>query len=244
MEKVNFVKNDVLRLPPGFRFHPTDEEIVVQYLRRKVHSSPLPVSIIPEVDVCKSDPWDLPGDMEHERFFFSTKEVKYRNGNRSNRATLSGFWKGTGLDKQIVSSSSKTNNNQEVVVGSGFMVFWMPTIGIIDFATALCGKAQQANGSTVLAGGQRAIACGDNYIEKLGRSGEKHVPVELALQIARDVSWVLSELHLKDIIHRDLKSENVLIDISEESDGATVVKLCDFDRAVPHIGIPPPDVCV
>ncbi|PWA88453.1 NAC domain-containing protein 83 [Artemisia annua] len=121
MDKVNFVKNGVLRLPPGFRFHPTDEELVVQYLRRKVHSSPLPASIIPEVDVCKSDPWDLPGDVENERFFFSTREVKYPNGNRSNRATLSGYWKATGLDKQIVSSSSsyKTSNNnqQEVVVG-------------------------------------------------------------------------------------------------------------------------------
>ncbi|PWA37842.1 NAC domain containing protein 83 [Artemisia annua] len=99
MDKVNFVKNGVLRLPPGFRFHPTDEELVVQYLRRKVHSSPLPASIIPEVDVC------------------NTREVKYPNGNRSNRATLSGYWKATGLDKQIVSSSSKTNNNQQVVVG-------------------------------------------------------------------------------------------------------------------------------
>ena len=61
MDKVNFVKNGVLRLPPGFRFHPTDEELVVHYLRRKVHSAPLPASIIPEVDVFKSDPWDLPG---------------------------------------------------------------------------------------------------------------------------------------------------------------------------------------
>jgi hypothetical protein len=51
----------VLRLPPGFRFHPTDEELVVQYLKRKVFACPLPASIIPEVDVCKSDPWDLPG---------------------------------------------------------------------------------------------------------------------------------------------------------------------------------------
>ena len=61
MEKVSFVKNGELRLPPGFRFHPTDEELVLQYLKRKVFSCPLPASIIPELHVCKSDPWDLPG---------------------------------------------------------------------------------------------------------------------------------------------------------------------------------------
>lgn len=60
-QKLNFVKNGVLRLPPGFRFHPTDEELVVQYLKRKVQASPLPASIIPEVDVCRADPWELPG---------------------------------------------------------------------------------------------------------------------------------------------------------------------------------------
>ncbi|KAL9386679.1 hypothetical protein Peur_019803 [Populus x canadensis] len=104
MEKLNFVKNGAVRLPPGFRFHPTDEELVVQYLKRKVFACPLPASIIPEVDVCKSDPWDLPGDLEQERYFFSTRETKYPNGNRSNRATGSGYWKATGIDKQIVTS--------------------------------------------------------------------------------------------------------------------------------------------
>ncbi|KAF3432341.1 hypothetical protein FNV43_RR27081 [Rhamnella rubrinervis] len=104
MEKLTFVKNGVLRLPPGFRFHPTDEELVVQYLKRKVFCCPLPASIIPEVDVCKSDPWDLPGDLEQERYFFSTREAKYPNGNRSNRATGSGYWKATGIDKKIAAS--------------------------------------------------------------------------------------------------------------------------------------------
>lgn len=61
MEKLNFVRNGELRLPPGFRFHPTDEELVLQYLKRKVFACPLPASIIPEVEVCKADPWDLPG---------------------------------------------------------------------------------------------------------------------------------------------------------------------------------------
>ena len=44
------------------------------------------------------------GNMEQERYFFSTREAKYPNGNRSNRATTSGYWKATGIDKQIVTS--------------------------------------------------------------------------------------------------------------------------------------------
>lgn len=51
-------------LPPGFRFHPTDEELVVQYLKKKASSAPLPVAIIAEVDLYKFDPWELPGTYE------------------------------------------------------------------------------------------------------------------------------------------------------------------------------------
>lgn len=61
-EKINFVQNAMVKLPPGFRFHPTDEELVVQYLGRKVFSYPLPAAIIPELDLCEFDPWDLPGN--------------------------------------------------------------------------------------------------------------------------------------------------------------------------------------
>ena len=50
-----------LNLPPGFRFHPTDEELVVHYLCRKVARQKLPVPIIAEVDLYKFDPWELPG---------------------------------------------------------------------------------------------------------------------------------------------------------------------------------------
>ncbi|CAN8299509.1 unnamed protein product [Cochlearia groenlandica] len=110
MDKAKLVKNGVMRLPPGFRFHPTDEELVVQYLKRKVSSSPLPASIITDFDVCRADPWDLPGNMEKERYFFSTREAKYPNGNRSNRATGSGYWKATGIDKRVMT----TKGNQIV----------------------------------------------------------------------------------------------------------------------------------
>ncbi|OIT37814.1 PREDICTED: NAC domain-containing protein 83-like [Nicotiana attenuata] len=107
MDKFNFVKDGAIKLPPGFRFQPTEEEIVFQYLIRKTFSCPLPASIIPEINICKHDPWDLPGDIEQDRYFFSNKEAKYRNGNRSNRATLGGYWKPTGLDKQITCSKRK-----------------------------------------------------------------------------------------------------------------------------------------
>ncbi|KAF2312825.1 hypothetical protein GH714_040541 [Hevea brasiliensis] len=105
MEKFIFAREGMMKLPPGLRFQPTDEELVFEYLKRKVLSWPLPASIIPEINVCQFDPWDLPGDIEQERYFFSNNEAKYPNGNRINRATASGYWKATGLDRQIGSSS-------------------------------------------------------------------------------------------------------------------------------------------
>nr|GMD95054.1 NAC domain-containing protein 83-like [Ipomoea batatas] len=87
---------------PGFRFRPTDEELVVHYLNPKVLNSPLPADVILEIDnVCKSDPWDLPGGSDGDRYFFSRKEVKNGGRNWCSRATLSGYWKATGKDKKI-----------------------------------------------------------------------------------------------------------------------------------------------
>lgn len=51
-----------LHLPPGFRFHPTDEELVLHYLCKKCTSQPIVVPIIAEVDLYKHDPWKLPGE--------------------------------------------------------------------------------------------------------------------------------------------------------------------------------------
>jgi len=48
-------------LPPGFRFHPTDEELVAYYLKRKINGRTIELEIIPEVDLYKCEPWDLPG---------------------------------------------------------------------------------------------------------------------------------------------------------------------------------------
>ncbi|KAJ9146273.1 hypothetical protein P3X46_028559 [Hevea brasiliensis] len=93
-----------LALPPGFRFHPTDEELVMHYLCRKCASQSIAVPIIAEIDLYKFDPWDLPGMAlygEKEWYFFSPRDRKYPNGSRPNRAAGSGYWKATGADKPI-----------------------------------------------------------------------------------------------------------------------------------------------
>ncbi|XP_012477041.1 transcription factor JUNGBRUNNEN 1 [Gossypium raimondii] len=91
---------------PGFRFHPTDEELVGFYLRRKVDNKPLTIELIKEIDIYKYDPSDLPKTGmvgENELYFFCRRGRKYRNSVRPNRVTESGFWKATGIDKPVFS---------------------------------------------------------------------------------------------------------------------------------------------
>jgi hypothetical protein len=96
-------------LPPGFRFHPTDEELILHYLRNRAANAGCPVDIIADVDIYKFDPWDLPSRAAYgdkEWYFFSPRDRKYPNGIRPNRAAGSGYWKATGTDKPIHSSSN------------------------------------------------------------------------------------------------------------------------------------------
>ncbi|TXG71419.1 hypothetical protein EZV62_006354 [Acer yangbiense] len=46
-------------VPPGFRFHPTDEELLYYYLRKKVSYEAIDLDVIREVDLNKLEPWDL-----------------------------------------------------------------------------------------------------------------------------------------------------------------------------------------
>lgn len=92
------------------------------YLRNQASSKPLPVSIIPEVDIYKFDPWQLPEKAEfgeNEWYFFSPRDRKYPNGVRPNRATVSGYWKATGTDKAIYSGSKYVGVKKALVFYKG-----------------------------------------------------------------------------------------------------------------------------
>ncbi|WMV34592.1 hypothetical protein MTR67_027977 [Solanum verrucosum] len=96
-----------ISLPPGFRFHPTDQELVGYYLKRKTDELEIELEVIPVINLYKFDPWDLPEKSflpkrDMEWYFFCSRDKKYPNGSRTNRATNSGYWKATGKDKKVV----------------------------------------------------------------------------------------------------------------------------------------------
>ncbi|XP_043706696.1 NAC domain-containing protein 30-like [Telopea speciosissima] len=98
-------------VPPGFRFHPTEEELVGYYLKRKVNSQKIDMEVITEIDLYRIEPWDiqdrckLGNEERNEWYFFSHKDKKYPTGTRTNRATVAGFWKATGRDKAVLSKN-------------------------------------------------------------------------------------------------------------------------------------------
>ncbi|KAK3232043.1 hypothetical protein Dsin_003924 [Dipteronia sinensis] len=96
-------------LPPGFRFHPTDEELITFYLASKVFNGTFCGVEIAEVDLNRCEPWELPDVAkmgEREWYFFSLRDRKYPTGLRTNRATGAGYWKATGKDREVCSASN------------------------------------------------------------------------------------------------------------------------------------------
>ncbi|KAL0355816.1 UNVERIFIED_CONTAM: NAC domain-containing protein [Sesamum radiatum] len=92
--------DDQMELPPGFRFHPTDEELITHYLSRKVLDCSFSAVAIGEVDMNKVEPWELPWM-------------------RTNRATAAGYWKATGKDKEIFRGKTLVGMKKTLVFYKG-----------------------------------------------------------------------------------------------------------------------------
>ncbi|XP_039024781.1 NAC domain containing protein 50-like [Hibiscus syriacus] len=111
-------------LAPGFRFHPTDEELASYYLKRKVINKSVRFKAIGEVDIYNHEPWTLSDKSrlktrDQEWYFFSSLDKKYGNGGRMNRATKQGYWKTTGKDREVRHNSKVIGMKKTLVFHSG-----------------------------------------------------------------------------------------------------------------------------
>ncbi|XP_051120302.1 protein CUP-SHAPED COTYLEDON 3-like [Andrographis paniculata] len=92
-------------LPPGFRFYPSDEELVCHYLYKKIAREDVLRGTLVDIDLHTCEPWQLPDVAKlnsSEWYFFSFRDRKYATGYRTNRATTSGYWKATGKDRAVM----------------------------------------------------------------------------------------------------------------------------------------------
>ncbi|XP_039021438.1 NAC domain-containing protein 71-like isoform X1 [Hibiscus syriacus] len=95
----------------GFRFHPTDEELM-EYLHIRTFDRDSLVQFIAEIqDICDLEPWELPGCSNFQTgdrswYFMYPPRYKYLNSKLISRTTLEGYWKPTGNPRKIINSET------------------------------------------------------------------------------------------------------------------------------------------
>ncbi|XP_058103352.1 NAC transcription factor 29-like [Magnolia sinica] len=148
--------------PPGYRFVPTDAELLLHYLKNKNLGRPLPADIIPECDIYKLNPNDLASNFgtgaEKEMYFFTRMERKHVYGTRPNRRTKDGYWRAT-TKKCIIYDQNqiigyKMSLKFHKGTQKGEKTNWiMHEYRLVDPPTtttlnlAVCGKRKKENGS-------------------------------------------------------------------------------------------------
>ena len=139
--------NHHIDMPAGFRFHPSDEELITHYLSKKALNPLFSCYAITDVDINKVEPWDLPCEYiysvdfcngtgfwliwrcefgagkaktgEKEWYFFCVRDLKYPTGMRANRATPAGYWKATGKDREILRGEKVVGMKKTLVFYQG-----------------------------------------------------------------------------------------------------------------------------
>ncbi|XP_010480161.1 PREDICTED: NAC domain-containing protein 21/22-like [Camelina sativa] len=122
--KISSISMVEAKLPPGFRFHPKDDELVCDYLMRRSlhHSNHKPPLVLIQVDLNKCEPWDIPKMAcvgGKDWYFYSQRDRKYATGLRTNRATATGYWKATGKDRAILRKGKLVGMRKTLVFYQG-----------------------------------------------------------------------------------------------------------------------------
>ncbi|KAJ0973393.1 hypothetical protein J5N97_021352 [Dioscorea zingiberensis] len=115
-------------VPPGFRFYPTEQELVSFYLKNRLENTRVQdiERVIPPIDVYAFDPWQLPemsGEyciLDSEQwFFFCPMQEREAQGGRPARTTPSGYWKATGSPSGVYANNRMIGVRKTMVFYQG-----------------------------------------------------------------------------------------------------------------------------
>lgn len=101
-------------LPPGFHFFPSDEELVVHFLRRKASLLPCRPDIVPTLPLNRYDPWELNGKAlkaGNQWYFFSHAT--------QSRTSRNGHWNPIGTDESVSSGGSNVGLKKTFIFSIG-----------------------------------------------------------------------------------------------------------------------------
>ena len=106
------------------RLYLTDAELVLYFLKRKICENSFKFDTIPDVDVYKWNPEELPElsplESDWRWYFFGPRDRRYPStGARLNRATKQGYWKPAGRVRNIVCNSRKVGVKNTLVFYRG-----------------------------------------------------------------------------------------------------------------------------
>ncbi|PSR89852.1 NAC domain-containing protein [Actinidia chinensis var. chinensis] len=111
-------------MPPGYRFYPTEEELVSFYLLNKLQGKREEMDrVIPVLEIFELEPWHLPklcGKLcrkdKEQWFFFAPRQEREAHGGRPSRTTASGYWKATGSPGYVYSSENRVIGVKKTMV--------------------------------------------------------------------------------------------------------------------------------
>ncbi|KAM7273209.1 hypothetical protein ACFE04_027873 [Oxalis oulophora] len=145
-------------LAPGFRFYPTEQELICFYLNNKLEGKILDQihQVIPVVDIYDRKPNELPnlcgelckGDTE-QWFFFTPRQEREVRGGRPSRTTETGYWKATGSPNHVYSSDNKVVGLKKTMVfHEGKAPFGKKTTWKMNEYRAIHGESTSNNATT------------------------------------------------------------------------------------------------
>ncbi|KAF7009258.1 hypothetical protein CFC21_023822 [Triticum aestivum] len=99
-------------LPPGFHFFPSDEELVIHFLRRKAALLPCRPDIVPTLPQNRYDPWELNALQAGNQWYFFSQATQ-------SRTSRNGCWNPIGADEAVSSGGSHVGLKKTLVFSIG-----------------------------------------------------------------------------------------------------------------------------